>query len=201
MVTRVAQIDNKLSGEIEQLHASVVSLNDKLNQRSPLENLSKMQQQQLALQQVTAELSSQIEQLQDRQSRQQEQFNVESLMIQAQVRGLAREFQLVVEVAKKYNLMLNPWQTNMMSPTPKLVVTAPKNPSQCLFLISAQPTSYGQVELWLSSAAIADSYPVTKQTVTELLGVDGWREMDYSQIEEFVASADRLFAQINAASN
>ena len=192
--TNVAQIDKKLSGEIEQLQASIISLNDRLNQQSLLENISQMQQQQLALEQITGELSSKIEQLQDRQSRQQEQFQVESLMIQAQVRGVAAEFRLVIELAKKYNLRLNPWQTNTISPTPQLVVTTLDNPSQCLFMISAQPTSYGNVKLWLSSAAIADNYPVTKQQVTDVLGIDGWREINYSQLEAFVTSLDQLLA-------
>jgi hypothetical protein len=54
------------------------------------------------------------------------------------------------------------------------------------------------VLLWLSSQAFADFYPVMQMTVTSILGFDGWVEMGKGEIEQFVASLNRLFESLEA---
>ncbi|KAB8315883.1 hypothetical protein SD81_031625 [Tolypothrix campylonemoides VB511288] len=125
-----------------------------------------------------------------------QRMSVEALMAMAEARGIGKEFQMVIQAAKKHHLTLNPWPTNLMiSPAAHLLCTARRNSSQCLFIISGQPAMDGKVRLWVSTHAIAEFYPVRQQTVTSLLGFDGWREMDKAQIEEFVASLNRLFEE------
>ncbi|NMF62419.1 hypothetical protein [Brasilonema octagenarum] len=125
-----------------------------------------------------------------------QRLSVEPLMAMAEARGIGKEFQMVIQAAKKHHLTLNPWPTNLMiSPAAHLLCTARRNSSQCLFIISGQPAMDGKVRLWVSTHAIAKFYPVRQQTVTSLLGFDGWREMDKAQIEEFVASLNRLFEE------
>ncbi|QDL15817.1 hypothetical protein DP113_17485 [Brasilonema octagenarum UFV-E1] len=125
-----------------------------------------------------------------------QRLSVEALMAMAEARGIGKEFQMVIQAAKKHHLTLNPWPTNLMvSPAAHLLSTARRNSSQCLFIISGQPAMDGKVRLWVSTHAIAKFYPVRQQTVTSLLGFDGWREMDKAQIEEFVASLNRLFEE------
>ena len=125
-----------------------------------------------------------------------QRLSVEPLMAMAEARGIGKEFQMVIQAAKKHHLTLNPWPTNLMiSPAAHLLCTARRNSSQCLFIISGQPAMDGKVRLWVSTHAIAEFYPVRQQTVTSLLGFDGWREMDKAQIEEFVASLNRLFEE------
>jgi hypothetical protein len=125
-----------------------------------------------------------------------QRLSVEPLMAMAEARGIGKEFQMVIQAAKKHHLTLNPWPTNLMiSPAAHLLCTARRNSSQCLFILSGQPAMDGKVRLWVSTHAIAEFYPVRQQTVTSLLGFDGWREMDKAQIEEFVASLNRLFEE------
>lgn len=120
--------------------------------------------------------------------------SLEALIALAREHGVAQQFQLVIAAAREHNLTLNPWPTNLMvSPAAKLLAGAKSNSSQCLFIVSAQPTEEGKVKLWLSSEAFAEFYPLTPQTVASMLGDDGWYEMDKEQIEAFVANLDRLF--------
>jgi predicted outer membrane protein len=129
-----------------------------------------------------------------------QRLSVEALMAMAEARGIGKEFQMVIQAAKKHHLTLNLWPTNLMiSPAAHLLCTARRNSSQCLFIISGQPAMDGKVRLWVSTHAIAEFYPVRQQTVTSLLGFDGWREMDKAQIEEFVASLNRLFEEASVS--
>jgi hypothetical protein len=59
--------------------------------------------------------------------------------------------------------------------------------------LGGQPTKDGKVQLWTSSQAFADFYPVIPYTVTSILGFDGWQEMEKPEIEGFVAKLNQLF--------
>jgi hypothetical protein len=118
----------------------------------------------------------------------------------AKSNGIGEEFQQVLEVAKRFNLGLIPKPTNLMfTPANHLVFTIPSNYSRCLFIVSAQPTDTGKVQIWMSPKAIAEFYPAMQEAVTSSLGFfDGWREMDKAEVEEFVASLNQLFALTTA---
>ncbi len=124
---------------------------------------------------------------------------IEAIMEMAQAHGIGTEFQMVTQAAEKLNLTLNPWPTNLVfGPADNLITTKSSKRSQCLFTMSGQPTPEGKVRLWLSSQAFADFYPVMEMTVTSILGFDGWQEMGKGEIEQFVASLNRLFESLEA---
>lgn len=119
---------------------------------------------------------------------------IEAIMAMAEAHGIGKEFQLVTQAAEKNHLTLNPWPTNLVfGPADNLITAKSSKRSQCLFTISGQPTPEGKVRLWLSSQAFADFYPVMAMTVSSILGFDGWMEMTKAEIEQFVASLNRLF--------
>ncbi len=124
---------------------------------------------------------------------------IEAIMAMAEAQGIGEEFQMVRQAAEKHHLTLNPWPTNLVfGPADNLIATKLSHCSQCLFTISGQPTQEGKVRLWLSSQAFADFYPVMQMTVTSILGFDGWVEMTKGEIEQFVASLNRLFELLEA---
>ncbi|HBE33742.1 MAG TPA: hypothetical protein DD990_21120, partial [Cyanobacteria bacterium UBA11368] len=124
---------------------------------------------------------------------------IEAIMAMAEAHGIGEEFQMVTQAAEKHHLTLNPWPTNLVfGPADNLIATKLSHCSQCLFTISGQPTQEGKVRLWLSSQAFADFYPVMQMTVTSILGFDGWVEMTKGEIEQFVASLNRLFELLEA---
>ncbi len=129
-------------------------------------------------------------------------LSVEALMAMARSNGIGEEFQQVLEVAKRYKLGLISIHTKLMfTITNDLVSTVPSNYSRCLFIVSAQPTDAGEVQIWVSPRAITEFYPAAKETVTFGLGdFDGWREMNKAEVEEFVASLNRLFAVVSTNS-
>jgi acetolactate synthase small subunit len=124
---------------------------------------------------------------------------IEAIMAMAEAHGIGTEFQMVTQAAEKHHLTLNPWPTNLVfGPADNLIATKSSNRSQCLFTMSGQPTQEGKVRLWLSSQTFADFYPVMEMTVTSILGFDGWVEMTKGEIEQFVASLNRLFESLEA---
>ena len=125
-------------------------------------------------------------------------ISIEKLMEMAENEGIGAEFRMVMETGQKHNLILNAWPTNLMiSPPINLMSAGKRNSSQCLLIISAQATKEGKTLVWISSQVFAEFYSLRKDLVGSKLGNDGWHEMDKAQIEEFVASLERLFELAN----
>ncbi len=181
-----------------------------------------MQQQLLELQKLTVKLDERTKQQEEKQllnsimpsgvanSKKAElkhrlttpQDRLQFLIAMAQQHGIGREFMRLVHAGQQHQLTMNPWPTHLMfSPPLNLIAKAPSNWSNCLFGVSAQPEKNGKVKLWVSSQAFANFYPSQKYNVPSILGSDGWREMESSDLEAFVANLEGLFEKIDAESN
>lgn len=74
-----------------------------------------------------------------------------------------------------------------------MTYTPPFNRSRALLSAQAWTKADGLLGLWVGAEAFAEFYPVAEETVVSILGLQGWRRMTTSEVEEFVASLDRLF--------
>jgi cytochrome c556 len=211
--TPLEQQLQQLKTAIAQIESAQTNFNAELAKLPQLfDSVAQIQQHQSELQQLTATLDEKIGSLQKFQTQSssmspgvtfpngtQLKFNrnnkrVASLLAMAEAYGIGKEVQLVTQVAEQHHLTLNAWPTNLIfGPATHLIAAGIRHRSQCLFTMSGQPTKDGKVQLWTSSQAFADFYPVIPYTVTSILGFDGWQEMEKPQIEGFVAKLNQLF--------
>ncbi|HEY9853644.1 MAG TPA: hypothetical protein V6D28_29510 [Leptolyngbyaceae cyanobacterium] len=124
-------------------------------------------------------------------------FGIEKLVEMAENNGIGQAFHKVLETARKLELTLNTWPTNLMvSPAIHLLSSAQRNTSQCLFIFSTKPTKEGKILLWLSPSSFVEFYHLERENVIASLGADGWHEMDESEVEGFVASLHQLLGKV-----
>ncbi len=114
---------------------------------------------------------------------------VEDICLLADQNGVGAEFRMLLDAARELGLFLRPYKQSVM-------VTPPANRSRMLFTVWSQPKSHGWLKLYVGPSAFAEFYPLSESFVVELLGPDGWREMDYQGVLEFISQLNRLFANV-----
>ena len=118
-----------------------------------------------------------------------------SILRIAEENGIGEEFQSILKFATQKQLTCDSLPTNLMISAPKArMLSVPSNFSKCLFVVSAKPSDEGKVKVWLSPNTIAKFYPTNKHNLSTIFGNEGWREMDKSQIENFVTTLNQLLS-------
>ena len=120
--------------------------------------------------------------------------SVEAIAVRAAENGIGREFQLILDAAKRHNLYLHPYKVSIM-------VTPPDNHARMLFTVRNWTRSDGLLKLYFGAAAFSEFYPVTEEEVHSIFGEDGWRPMTLEDVERFVANLDHLFEDVIVLEN
>lgn len=110
---------------------------------------------------------------------------VEQLCILADQNSIGHSFRAILEVAEQYGLYARTYKSSIM-------YTSPANRSRMLFTVWSKPTAH-KMKLYVSPKAFAEFYPVSQEEATVIFGEDGWREIDDSQIEQFLNSLRMFF--------
>ena len=124
-------------------------------------------------------------QLPDRERKQR--VTVEDVCRVADKSGVGQNFRRILEAGQEYNLYPRPYATSIM-------YTSPANRSRMLFTVWANAKADRSLKTYIGPAAFAEFYPVTEETVIEILGVkDGYKDMTSQDVEMFLANLNRLF--------
>jgi len=114
------------------------------------------------------------------------QVTVDELCSRADLAGIGREFRMILEAARKHAIHPRPWKNALM-------YTPPSNKARTLFTADVWTRADRLMQLYVAPEAFPEFYPVSEEQATSLLGEGGTRPRTLQDIEQFVASLDRLF--------
>jgi len=119
-------------------------------------------------------------------------LTVPEICARADRAGIGKDFRTILEAVQRHGIYPRPWKNAMM-------YTPPSNRARSLLTANAWTRADGLLGLYVGSEAFAEFYPVTEETAVSILGPQAWRRMTTSDVEEFVASLDRLFESMEEA--
>ena len=119
-------------------------------------------------------------------------LTVPEICARADRAGIGKDFRTILEAAQRHGLYLRPWRN-------AVTYTSPLNRIRALLSAETWTKADGLLRLWVGAEVFAEFYPVTEETAVSMLGPQGWRIMTTSDVEEFVASLDRLFESMEEA--
>jgi Holliday junction resolvase-like predicted endonuclease len=117
---------------------------------------------------------------------------VEIICKKADRAGVGKEFRAILEAAQRHGLHPRPYQQSIM-------YTPPDNHRRMLFTVWISPTANRLLQAYIGPGAFAEFYPVTEEKATQILGPDGYRDWTSDGVNQFIASLEQLFEEIQPA--
>jgi len=117
--------------------------------------------------------------------------DVEQACLLADQNGVGPMFRAILAAAKEHDLYPRAYKASIM-------YTFPAQRNRMLFTTWVKPSPRG-LKVYISPKVFAEFYPVTEEKATEILGENGWRELNINttQVQEFINSIHTLFQQVN----
>lgn len=113
---------------------------------------------------------------------------VQSVIKLAESNGLGSIFREFVTTGEELGFYLRVWPTSIM-------FAPQENKTRMLYTVWAQP-SKGRLRLYVSPAAMSEFYPLKRDDVEAVLGVDGWRHLDEGEAREFLQQIRTVFSAV-----
>jgi len=117
-----------------------------------------------------------------------ESIFIDQLYQQADQEGVGKEFRALYEVAVKNKLYPRIYKHSIM-------YTPPNNRNRMLYTVWAKRMMNG-VKGYVSPKAFAEFYPVSEEKALEMLGKEGWRELDETTTNLLVNQIDTFFSSM-----
>lgn len=117
-----------------------------------------------------------------------ESISIDQLYQQADQEGIGKEFRALYEVAVKNKLYPRIYKHSIM-------YTPPNNRNRMLYTVWAKHMTNG-MKGYVSPKAFAEFYPVSEEKALEMLGKEGWRELDEAQTNLLVNQFDTFFSSM-----
>jgi hypothetical protein len=115
--------------------------------------------------------------------------SVEGVCAQADANKIGGPYRQILQAATGHGLFPYPYKASIK-------YAAPSNHARSLFTVWSQPTSLGQIQVWIGPESFAKFYPVTEEDVVAELGPGGWRRLSPGEVDGFTEGLHRLFARM-----
>lgn len=115
---------------------------------------------------------------------------IEAVLDLAKQNGFGEEFDLCLDAAKRHGLYPHPWKTSIM-------FAPPSDRRMCLYTIWTTSRTDDLLKAWIGPKGFSNYFPVAEDEAENILGSEGYRDMNNAEVKSFVDALDHLFEEIN----
>jgi hypothetical protein len=99
--------------------------------------------------------------------------------------GIGPEFRELLKIASLFGLYPRTYRRSIM-------YTPPSNQTRMLFTVWARPAR-NKLKMYVSLKSFAEYFPISEEEATTLFGKNGWKEIDRTQVTQFIEAMTKLY--------